>query len=108
VTLIQREATLRGQLPPIDGVVNHAWTWPVQPHVDPTKEATAERTLLENGTISWEDAIAAHGQDPDVLIEKLKRDAERRKEIILPKFPQEPAAATPEPEIEEENANADE
>ena len=102
VEAVRREGTLRMKLRPLPGdtqTVRYAWTWPAPPHVDPAKEATAERMRLENGTLAWEDAAAAHGQDPDELFAKLERDTERRKTVVLPKFPQEPEA---EPEADED------
>lgn len=42
-----------------------AFRWPQPPHVDPVKEAMAERIRLENRTLSPQDACSAHNLDFD-------------------------------------------
>lgn len=85
VKLVEREARLAkeitAQRPP--GVRN-VWTWPVPPHVDPSKEAKAEQTRLESGTLSLSMAAAAHGISVDELIAQRQRDNERLVKAGLP------------------------
>lgn len=63
-----RLGRLDGSLPPAGGRLSYRWTWPKAPHVDPEREASAERLRLENGTLSLSDAAAAYGLRIDDLI----------------------------------------
>jgi capsid protein len=51
-----------------------AFTWPKPPAVDHYKDALAERTKLENGTLSLSEAIADDGRRPDETIRIRTRD----------------------------------
>ena len=79
VVRVLREAELAAgagrlnPMPPKPPRVGISWTWPKLPHVDPQKEANGERTRLENGTLPFTDACAAHGLDEDMVIEKWQR-----------------------------------
>lgn len=84
VAEVVREA--RFALPPAPASVRYAWTFASPPHVDPQKEAMAERIRLENGTETWEAAITSLGGDPDAMIEQLRRESQLREEITLPRF----------------------
>jgi lambda family phage portal protein len=55
--------------------VSYIWTWPVMPHVDPVKEATAEGTALANRTESITGALAARGRDLESHVATLAREA---------------------------------
>lgn len=79
---VQREA--RFLVGPAPAGVKYTWTWQPMPHVDPEKEARAERTRLENGTLTWFEAIAAGGRDPEAVLEQLRRELALREEIRLP------------------------
>lgn len=57
-----------------DIVLPIGWTWPKPPAVDNLKDALAERTKLENGTLSWSEAIAADGRRPDETLRIRTRD----------------------------------
>lgn len=76
-SLVAREAELQGLLPsqPIGGV-HRAFVWPRAPHVDPTKEATAERMELENGSLTYTQLCAARGLSVERMIAQRKRDNE--------------------------------
>jgi capsid protein len=63
------------------------------PHVDPVKEATAERTRMESGTLTYQDACTANGQDVDLVIAKRVADAKKLAEAGLPPVPT-PGSAT--------------
>jgi capsid protein len=52
------------------------WIWPKPPHVDPVKEALAERIRLKNRTLSLTDALAVHNKDFDAHVEQLKTEEE--------------------------------
>lgn len=53
--------------------VTYEWTWPKRPHVDPSKEANAERTSLEIGTTTEIDVLASRGETLERHIAKKKR-----------------------------------
>ena len=55
--------------------------------MDPTKEQAAERGYMQNGTVAWSDAVIAHGEDPDRVLETREKDAERFKAAGLPEIP---------------------
>jgi lambda family phage portal protein len=95
VNLIAREATLYAfanpywkhakalRSPPSE--INYRWTWQAFPHVDDEKEATGQRMRMEDGTLSFSDACLENGQDPDAVIEQLKKDAEKLEDAgIIP------------------------
>jgi capsid protein len=82
-----REAELAGELEESPHDAQHHWGWIKPPHVDPTKEATAERTYLQNGTLPYSDAVLSHGNDPDRVLEIRQRDAQRLKKAELPPIP---------------------
>jgi len=82
-----REAELAGVLDEAPDDAQHHWGWIKPPHVDPTKEATAERTYLQNGTLAWSEAVESHGHDPDRVLEIRARDAQRLKAKDLPTIP---------------------
>jgi len=48
---------------------------------------TSERGYLQNRTVPWSDAVVAHGEDPDRVLETLARDAQRFREKGLPVLP---------------------
>lgn len=50
------------------------WTWPVPPHVDPTKEADAEAKRFENGTLTVTDALASQGKSLEEHLEAIAKE----------------------------------
>lgn len=70
--------------------------WPKMPHVDPSKESAAERTRLENGTLTYADALAAHGLDEDEVIASRAKSNRKLAEAGLPPLP---AASSSGPEL---------
>jgi len=54
--------------------VNYVWTWPVMPHVDPTKESNAEAQGLESITETLTGAVAARGRDLETHIQTIARE----------------------------------
>ncbi len=85
---VAREGGLiRGLLPPRPPRVQYAWLWPEPPHVDPQKEAQAERITLENGTQTYTEALAARGKDLETTIATRKRETKKLAEAGLPGLP---------------------
>jgi capsid protein len=69
VMLVLYEAMSLGLLPP--KTITKAmisFRWPQPPHVDPVKEAMAERIRLENRTLSPQTAAASHNMDFDKIV----------------------------------------
>ncbi len=85
--VVVREAQLAGELDEAPDECEHSWGWIKPPQIDPTKEATSERFYLQNQTIAWSDAVIAQGEDPDRVLETLKRDRDRLAEAGLPTIP---------------------
>ena len=50
------------------------WIFNAIPHVDPLKEAMAERVQLENGTLTLSEVCASRGIDLDAHIERMRRE----------------------------------
>jgi len=74
VKLILTEAMLRGILPYRDlNSVSLTWIWPQPPHVDPVKEAMAQRIQMENKTLSPQRACLANNVDFDTICEEWKK-----------------------------------
>jgi lambda family phage portal protein len=86
VNLIAREATFYAfanpswvharafRNPPAAAEVTYRWTWQSFPHVDDEKEANGQRIRMEDGTLTFTGACYENGDDPDGVIEQLKRD----------------------------------
>jgi capsid protein len=51
--------------------VEFVWIWPPLAHVDPEKQAAEEQTRMASGTLSFDEACAAAGKNPDTQIKKL-------------------------------------
>jgi lambda family phage portal protein len=97
-------------------LVRYQWTWPSRPHVDPSKEATAEETALGTRTLTLTDALAARGRDLETHVAMLQREQQVFADagLVQPAWmtgPPKPApvnangAADPEDDAEE-NAEA--
>ena len=85
--VVMREAELAGEIEEAPEDAEHSWGWIKPPHVDPTKETTSERSDLQNGTVSWSDAVIARGDDPERVLAARKHDAERLEAAKLPAIP---------------------
>lgn len=81
---VMREAELSEALPTAPAGVWWTWTWPKAPHVDPQKEAMAERLRLGNRTLTLAEACAAHGQDWEAVLDQLAAERERMEALGLP------------------------
>jgi lambda family phage portal protein len=75
-SILALEAELAGELPPPPGDLVRRLIWPLAPHVDPTKEATAERMYLENGTLTYSEACAGRGKSVEEVVAERQRDDE--------------------------------
>lgn len=65
--------------------VAYRWTWPAMPHVDPSKEASAEATALSNQTMSLSESLAARGAgNTETLVASLVRDRKAFEDAGLP------------------------
>jgi lambda family phage portal protein len=60
------------------------WHWNGFEHVDPTKEAVAERTRLETGTLTLKDAYAEQGKDWEMQMEQRARELKKMKLLDIP------------------------
>ena len=69
------------------GDVVYDWTWPRPPHVDPEKEAAADRIEAELGTTAYQDLLASRGQTLDGIIAKRQRAKEKLEAAGLPPMP---------------------
>lgn len=107
-SLVALEAERAGLLPSPPADIRRRWVWTRAPHVDPVKEANAERLQLENGTLSYSDVCAAHGVSADQMIARRKLDNERLAAAGLPTIPGiaqpgSPAASNDSPSDNEAN-----
>jgi len=82
--ILALEAELAGELPPPPDDLVRRLIWPLAPHVDPTKEATAERMYMENGTMTYSEACAARGKSVEEVIAERERDDELLAAAHLP------------------------
>jgi len=109
---VLREAELAKALPPRPEGCDFAFLWPSTPHVDPKKEAEAERVQLENGSLAYGDLLAGRGLDEDETIAKRKRSQEKLEKAGLPPLPTAAAKAAPtddaKPDDEDETDETDE
>jgi lambda family phage portal protein len=83
-SILALEAELAGVLPPPPSDLVRRMIWPLAPHVDPTKEATAERMYLENGTLTYSEACAARGKSVEEVIAERQNDNEKLEAAGLP------------------------
>lgn len=86
-SLIAIEAERAGLLPAPPDDLRRSFIWPKAPHVDPVKEATAERLQLENGSLSYSQLCAANNTTVERMIAIRQRDNEALKAAGLPEIP---------------------
>ncbi|WP_277200649.1 phage portal protein [Victivallis vadensis] len=63
--------------------VPHAWYWDGREHVDPGKEATAQKQRLENNTTTLAEECARQGLDWEEVLKQRAKERERMKELGL-------------------------
>lgn len=73
------------------------FTWPKAPYVNPKDMYDALRAMLEDGTASYPDVLAAYGRDEETVIATRKRTNERLKEAGLPELPVNEGNKKPDP-----------
>lgn len=95
-----RGAASRGELP------EHTWFWDGRPHVDPSKEAAAQKQRLENKTTTLADEWAAQGWDWREKLEQLAAEAAVCEELGLPP-PWDLAPAPPAADVGSEDEELD-
>lgn len=86
----------------------HYWFWDGREHVDPLKNAEAQRTRLESGTTTYAAEYARDGKDWQVEFEQLKREQDYMKSLglTLPGFPSSsPAGQAPDASNRNEEEN---
>lgn len=83
-SLIAIEAELAGELPPPPEDLRRRLNWPNAPHVDPTKEATADQMQLGNGDLTYTELCARKGRTRDEVIAERKADDEALAKAGLP------------------------
>ena len=77
------------------------WYWTGAEHVDPKKEADAESTRLESGSITYASVYAKQGLDWEKQFEQLAREQEKIKELGI-KVGKTGAQTNEQPENEDE------
>lgn len=60
------------------------WFWPGFKHVDPVKEANAERIRLESGTTTLKAVYAEQGMDWEKQLKQRAKELEKMKELGIP------------------------
>lgn len=87
---------LPGPLPPIDQW-RWTWYWDGFESIDPVKDATAARMLLQDGFTTYAEYFAEDGKDWEEVFAQQKREQDLLAELGLPPRPtdQKPAATAP-------------
>jgi capsid protein len=90
------EASLRGIVPVEAGEIESwdwAWFWDGDEHVDPVKEANAQKIRLEIGTTTYAEEFAREGKDYETQFVQQAREQGMRRRLGLPVQSAAPAAA---------------
>lgn len=106
-SLIALEAELAGELPAPPDDVRRRLNWPNAPHVDPTKESTADDMQLANGSLTYTEMCARKGRTRDEVIAERQADKEALEKAGLPPvgMPTQPPMAKGEPDGDEEESD---
>ena len=84
---LQEAILIEGYLPQrlrsVDADFKHQWFWDGSEHVDPAKEASAQKTRLENNTTTLADEFARKGQDWEAQLEQRAKEIEKMKALGL-------------------------
>lgn len=109
LTLPGRPGTIT-RIPTADDVP-HTWYWDGREHVDPGKEATAQKQRLENNTTTLAEECAKQGLDWEDVLEQRAKERKRMKELgllsdaPLPTAPALPDNNNTEDDEDDENEN---
>jgi lambda family phage portal protein len=66
-----------------ENIILHSWMWDGFEHVDPVKEANAQRIRLENHTTTLADECAREGKDYELTLRQIAREAALCKQLGL-------------------------
>lgn len=82
----------------------HQWFWDGHEHVDPLKEANAQRIRLENHTTTYSAEYARQGQDWEEVFDQIEREqaALRARGIVIP-LPKQPEQKPAKKDEEDED-----
>lgn len=78
--IVIREGVLSNAIPPMPDDFHYKCIWPKRPHVDPQKEATADKINLENGTTTRTKIAAQNGDDYSEIVEEQKKEQDLREQ----------------------------
>lgn len=81
----------------------HTWFWDGFPHVDPTKEASAQAQRFLNGTTTLAAECAKEGQDYMAVLKQLAKEIRLMRELGIPIPGEAPKQEAPEKQTEEKN-----
>ena len=76
----------------------HTWFWDGFPHVDPSKEATAQEKRLANNTTTLAAECAKDGRDYMSVLHQRAKEIRLMKQLGIPIAGEEPAETPTEPE----------
>lgn len=93
-SIVALEAELSGELPPPPEDLRRRFAWPNAPHVDPTKEATADTMGLQNGELTYSEMCGRKGRSRDEVIAERQADDEALKAAGLPTVAEMTSAAS--------------
>jgi len=82
---------------PLLAEIDHQWFWDGPEHVDPTKEASADQTRLQDNTTTLADIYGRKGLDWETQLRQRARETALEKQLGLPPSsgPAKPDAARP-------------
>lgn len=108
---LQEAILIEGYLPQrlrsVNADFKHQWFWDGTEHVDPAKEASAQKTRLENNTTTLADEYARKGQDWEAQLEQRAKEIEKMKALGLTPAQVQPAETeSAGEEIEDEETEA--
>ena len=76
----------------------HTWFWDGFPHVDPSKEASAQEKRLSNNTTTLAAECAKDGRDYMAVLHQRAKEIKLMKQLGIPVAGEEPAETPTEPE----------
>ena len=110
VTWLTEAVLIEGYLPQplrvIGADLSHQWFWDGQEHVDPAKEANAQKTRLENHTTTLAHEYARQGRDWETELRQRAKEIQLMQELGLP-LENVPNPETPQ-DTDEYNAQPEE
>jgi lambda family phage portal protein len=89
------EGLLPQSLRSLDAKFPHQWFWVGLEHVDPSTEATAQATRLQNNTTTLAYEFARQGRDWEAELRQRAKEVALMEELGLPVTPNPPASTSP-------------